>query len=221
MEVHASTQMNIYNERGLEILNHLGVKRVVLARETSLEMIKKLKNQEIELEVFVHGALCFCASGNCLMSYAIGNRSGNRGKCAQPCRKTYTLYENQTKISATAALMSMKDLCTIQEIDKLIEAGITSFKIEGRMKSAEYVYTTVKAYKKAIDAYYDKIPMMHIDDEVMKMKMVFNRQFTKGYLLNEKNSLFTNIDHVNHQGIVIGKIIRCDSKKSKSNYHQI
>lgn len=82
------------------------------------------------------------------MSYAIGNRSGNRGKCAQPCRKTYTLYENQTKISATAALMSMKDLCTIQEIDKLIEAGITSFKIEGRMKSAEYVYTTVKAYKK-------------------------------------------------------------------------
>lgn len=213
MEVHASTQMNIYNERGLEILNHLGVKRVVLARETSLEMIKKLKNQEIELEVFVHGALCFCASGNCLMSYAIGNRSGNRGKCAQPCRKTYTLYENQTKISVTAALMSMKDLCTIQEIDKLIEAGITSFKIEGRMKSAEYVYTTVKAYKKAIDAYYDKIPMMHIDDEVLKMKMVFNRQFTKGYLLNEKNSLFTNIDHVNHQGIVIGKIIRCDSKK--------
>ena len=163
MEVHASTQMNIYNERGLEILNHLGVKRVVLARETSLEMIKKLKNQEIELEVFVHGALCFCASGNCLMSYAIGNRSGNRGKCAQPCRKTYTLYENQTKISATAALMSMKDLCTIQEIDKLIEAGITSFKIEGRMKSAEYVYTTVKAYKKAIDAYYD-LSLIHISE---------------------------------------------------------
>ena len=153
MEVHASTQMNIYNERGLEILNQLGVKRVVLARETSLEMIKKLKNQEIELEVFVHGALCFCASGNCLMSYAIGNRSGNRGKCAQPCRKTYTLYENQTKISATAALMSMKDLCTIQEIDKLIEAGITSFKIEGRMKQPEYVYTVVKMYRKYADQY--------------------------------------------------------------------
>ena len=213
MEVHASTQMNIYNERGLEILIKLGVKRVVLAREVSLENIKNFKNKDIELEVFVHGALCFCASGNCLMSYSIGNRSGNRGKCAQPCRKNYTLYENKTKISSNLALMSMKDLCTIYHIDKLMEAGITSFKIEGRMKSPEYVYVTVKAYKKAIDAYYDKMSMVDIADEIMKMKMVFNRQFTKGYLLNENNNLLTNINSVNHQGIVIGKIIKCDSKK--------
>ena len=213
MEVHASTQMNIYNERGLEILIKLGVKRVVLAREVSLENIKSFKNKDIELEVFVHGALCFCASGNCLMSYSIGNRSGNRGKCAQPCRKNYTLYENKTKISSNLALMSMKDLCTIYHIDKLMEAGITSFKIEGRMKSPEYVYVTVKAYKKAIDAYYDKMSMVDIADEIMKMKMVFNRQFTKGYLLNENNNLLTNINSVNHQGIVIGKIIKCDSKK--------
>lgn len=212
LTVHVSTQVNIYNQRGLDILAMLGVKRVVLARETSIDEIKNMNHSVIELETFVHGALCFCASGNCLMSYSIGNRSGNRGRCAQPCRKTYTLTENHKPLAREQALISMKDLCTIEELDKLIEAGITSFKIEGRMKSPQYVFTIVQAYRKAIDDYYTR-KLIHItSDDLNKMKVVYNREFTKGFILNEKNALLTNVHHVNHQGIKIGNIIRWNPK---------
>lgn len=206
-EIHASTQMNINSLEGINILKKLGIKRVVLARETNLNLIRELCKSSIEIETFIHGALCFSASGNCLMSYSIGKRSGNRGKCAQPCRKNYTLFENNLCIAKNSALMSMNDLCTIDNISELIDAGITSFKIEGRMKSVEYVYTVVKNYRKAIDKYLNK---ESFDTNFAKhqMAMVFSRGFTNGYILSDDNSLLTNTISVNHQGVLIGKVIK-------------
>ena len=202
-EIHASTQMNVFNKNAIEVLKKLGIKRVVLARETPINIIKELTKLGIEIEVFVHGALCFACSGNCLMSYSIGERSGNRGKCAQPCRKTYSLYENNKLLISKKALLSMKDLCTIDNIQELIEANVKSFKIEGRMKSSEYVYTVVKTYKKAIDRKF-----FDYENDIKNMKIMFNRDFTNGYVFNESNKNITNIDSVNHQGIYLGKIVK-------------
>ena len=183
-EIHASTQMNVFNSNGIKILKKLGIKRVVLARETDIDTIKELVKEGLEIEVFIHGALCFSYSGNCLMSYSIGSRSGNRGKCAQPCRKTYSLYENNNLIVNKKALLSMKDLCTINNIQDLINANVASFKIEGRMKSSEYVYTVVKSYRNAIDK-----NMKSSDESIKKMKIMFNRKFTSGYLFKETKTL--------------------------------
>lgn len=206
-EVHASTQMNIFDEKGASILKNNGVKRVVLARETDIDVAKQIASTGIEVEIFIHGALCFCASGNCLMSYAIGKRSGNRGKCAQPCRKKYTLLEDGKVISDKSSFLSMKDLNTIHYLDEILSSNITSLKIEGRMKSKEYVYSVVSSYRKTIDYYYKTKKV--INDPLINEKLLvtFNREFTKGYLLKESNHLITNIKNVNHQGLVIGKII--------------
>lgn len=206
-EVHASTQMNIFDENGLKILKELGIRRVVLARETSIDRIKKLTKKGIEIETFVHGALCFSASGNCLMSYSIGGRSGNRGECAQPCRKNYSLLENNLKLKINSPLLSMKDLSTIENIDKLIEAGIDSLKIEGRMKSSEYVYTVVKAYRKAIDNYFEN-KLVNLEKDIKDMRIIFNRGFISGHILNVNNFDLTTNTYVNHQGIEVGKVVK-------------
>lgn len=199
LTVHASTQMNIHNERGAKTLLDLGVARVILARETPISEIKKIINLGIEVEVFGHGALCYAYSGNCLMSYMIGGRSGNRGECAQPCRKKYQLLENNKPIGKMCSLLSMKDLNTLNYIEELEKIGVTSLKIEGRMKSASYVYTVVSIYKKAL---LKKTTIDAEDD----LKVAFNRGFTKGYMFNEANHLVINTDNVNHQGLLIGKI---------------
>ena len=149
MPVHASTQMTITNTHGADFLKRYGITRVVPARELSLKEIRDMKKQTgLEMECFVHGALCYCYSGQCLLSSMIGGRSGNRGQCAQPCRLPY-----QTEGKKPADLMSLKDLCTIDILPELIDAGIDSFKIEGRMKQPEYVYTVVKMYRKYADQY--------------------------------------------------------------------
>lgn len=149
MPVHASTQMTITNTLGADFLKRYGITRVVSARELSLKEIRDMKKQTgLEMECFVHGALCYCYSGQCLLSSMIGGRSGNRGQCAQPCRLPY-----QTEGKKPADLMSLKDLCTIDILPELIDAGIDSFKIEGRMKQPEYVYTVVKMYRKYADQY--------------------------------------------------------------------
>lgn len=149
MPVHASTQMTITNTLGADFLKRYGITRVVPARELSLKEIRDMKKQTgLEMECFVHGALCYCYSGQCLLSSMIGGRSGNRGQCAQPCRLPY-----QTEGKKPADLMSLKDLCTIDILPELIDAGIDSFKIEGRMKRPEYVYTVVKMYRKYADQY--------------------------------------------------------------------
>lgn len=149
MPVHASTQMTITNTLGADFLKRYGITRVVPARELPLKEIRDMKKQTgLEMECFVHGALCYCYSGQCLLSSMIGGRSGNRGQCAQPCRLPY-----QTEGKKPADLMSLKDLCTIDILPELIDAGIDSFKIEGRMKQPEYVYTVVKMYRKYADQY--------------------------------------------------------------------
>lgn len=149
MPVHASTQMTITNTLGADFLKRYGITRVVPARELSLKEIRDMKKQTgLEMECFVHGALCYCYSGQCLLSSMIGGRSGNRGQCAQPCRLPY-----QTEGKKPADLMSLKDLCTIDILPELIDAGIDSFKIEGRMKQPEYVYKVVKMYRKYADQY--------------------------------------------------------------------
>lgn len=146
LDVHASTQMTITDCAGVEFVSQLGVTRCVPSRELTLAEIKKMHDETgMELECFIHGAMCYSYSGKCLYSSFLGDRSGNRGRCAQPCRLTYN----------DCYLLSMKDMCTIDIIPQLIEAGIMSFKIEGRMKSPDYVYGVTSIYRKYIDKYYN------------------------------------------------------------------
>ena len=134
--------------------NPSAVTRLVPARELSLEEIKTMRRDtDLEMEVFIHGALCYCYSGQCLLSSLAGGRSGNRGRCAQPCRRLYKVKIGEQE--SKGYFLSPKDMCTIEHIPELIEAGIDSFKIEGRMKSGEYGAGVVAAYRKAIDRYYD------------------------------------------------------------------
>ena len=156
LEVHASTQMHIHNLDGASFMEKLGVKRVVLARETSISKIKEIKEKtNIDIEIFIHGALCVSYSGQCLMSSLIGNRSGNRGTCAGSCRQSYSIVdENNNIILNNKYPLSMKDLCSLENLKTLLDIGVTSLKIEGRMKSSSYVYTVVKLYRLAIDSYY-------------------------------------------------------------------
>ncbi|TCL58470.1 putative protease [Kineothrix alysoides] len=151
LERHISTQMTITGAYGAEYIKRLGATRIVPARELSLAEIKNIKKEvDIEIEIFVHGAVCYCYSGQCLFSSIIGGRSGNRGRCAQPCRLPYSAEGKKEKYP-----LSLKDMCTIALIPELIEAGIDSFKIEGRMKSPEYVAGVTALYRKYIDKYYD------------------------------------------------------------------
>jgi len=138
LEIHASTQLHIHNLEGVKFCGELGLKRVVLARETPIELIEEIKNNtDLELEIFIHGALCMSYSGQCLISALIGNRSGNRGTCAQICRQPYSLEIDGKIVSNNEYLLSTKDLNTLENIGKLIECGIDSLKIEGRMKRPE------------------------------------------------------------------------------------
>lgn len=153
LELHASTQMTLTSELGISYLKEAGASRVVPARELSLSEIQTIKNKvDIEIECFVHGAMCYCYSGQCLFSSILGGRSGNRGRCAQPCRLPYKFSKNGQE----SYPFSLKDMCTIEFIPKLIEAGIDSFKIEGRMKKPEYAAGVTAIYRKYIDMYYEK-----------------------------------------------------------------
>ncbi len=210
LELHASTQMHIHNLNGVLNLQKWGAKRVVMARETSYEILKEIKKHtSIELEVFVHGALCVSYSGQCLISSLIGGRSGNRGKCAGTCRQQYNLIDdNGKKYNEDSYLLSTRDLNTLEDIGKLIELGIDSFKIEGRMKRAEYVYLVVSIYRKAIDNYLKYKETRITEDDILELKKIYNRRFTKGYLFNDKNIM--NTYRPNHLGIKIGKVIKKD-----------
>ena len=209
LEVHASTQMHIHNLDGASFMEKLGVKRVVLARETSISKIKEIKEKtNIDIEIFIHGALCVSYSGQCLMSSLIGNRSGNRGTCAGSCRQSYSIVdENNNIILNNKYPLSMKDLCSLENLKTLLDIGVTSLKIEGRMKSSSYVYTVVKLYRLAIDSYY-KNNNIYIDEkELYNLKKIFNREFTKGFLFDEENNKVINMKRPNHQCVEIGKVI--------------
>lgn len=209
LELHASTQMNIHNYDGALLAKKLGFKRVVMARETPLDVIKKIKEEiDIEIEVFIHGALCVSYSGECLLSALVGKRSGNRGTCAQICRKKYDFYDDEkNKLNTNNYLLSTKDLCTLKYIDKLIEIGVDSLKIEGRMKRSPYVYLVTKTYRKVIDNYYNTGKLKIDENDIIELKKMFNRNFTKGFMLNEDNNNFTYDKRPNNIGIEVGQVI--------------
>ena len=211
LEMHASTQMHIHNLEGVKAVEQMGLKRAVLARETDIDMIRDIKeNSHIELEIFIHGALCFCYSGQCLMSSMIGGRSGNRGTCSQCCRMPYSLYEDGTKINQDAYVLSPKDLNSLEHIGELMEIGVDSLKIEGRMKRPEYVYYVTHLYRKAIDEYFDKKTIMITEAEWNTLKKLFHREFTKGFLFHESTENWLNPKRPNHIGIQIGEVISYD-----------
>lgn len=206
-EIHASTQMHIHNKEGVMFAKELGIKRVVLARETPIEEVKKIKKEtDMEIEIFAHGALCVSYSGQCLMSYFIGGRSGNRGTCAQCCRQKYSLEIEGKEIENNKYLLSMKDLNTLENIAKLIDANVDSLKIEGRMKRPEYVFLVTKLYRKAIDNYYKYRTTKITKQDIIELEKMFNRKFTKGYLFEKDNNKI-NVYKPNHMGIKIGTII--------------
>lgn len=215
LEIHASTQMHIHTYDGALLAKKLGIKRIVMARETPIDIIKKIKEEiDIEVEVFIHGALCISYSGQCLASALIGKRSGNRGTCAQICRKKYDLYdENNNKLNDNNYLLSTKDLCTLEYLDELIEAGIDSFKIEGRMKRPEYVYLVTKIYRNAIDNYYKTGNLNLKQEDLINLKKIFNREFTKGFMLGCRNDDFTYEVRPNHKGIELGKVLKSNNNE--------
>lgn len=207
IEVHASTQMGIDDKEGILFVKSLGVKRAVLGRECSVENIRKIKNEtKFPIEVFAHGAHCVSYSGNCLMSGLIGYRSGNRGRCVGSCRKEYELInKTKNKSLGKSYILSMKDLCSIEFLDKL--SFVNSLKIEGRMKEPSYVYNVVKHYRYALDN------GVLLDDALKNLQKTFNRTYTKGYLFNEDKKYVVNTNKPNHVGYHVGKITKIVGKK--------
>ena len=200
--LHASTQMTIHNLDGVKFLQKIGFSRVVLSRELSLQEIDKIsKNSSIETEIFIHGALCICFSGQCLMSSMIGGRSGNRGKCAQPCRLPYKLVDQNNIFFKNVGdfILSPKDLNSLEILQKILQTGVNSLKIEGRMKRPEYVATVVKVYRDAIDGKIS--PNSH-----KKLAQIFNRDFTTSYFDNNPKKNLISDKKPNNRGIFIGRI---------------
>lgn len=214
LEIHASTQANTSSMETARLFHKLGVKRVVLSREMSLGEIEKI-DEDIEKEVFVHGALCVSYSGCCLMSSMIGGRSGNRGECCGSCRLPYSLtYRNKTLVK-DKYLLSTKELNTSSLFKRLLDSDITSFKIEGRMKSAEYVGFITKFYRELID----NDGVVDLDKYTNQLKTIFNREFTKGHLFLEDISNFMNTTSPNHIGLEIGKVVGYTKDKIKIKLH--
>ncbi len=219
LPIHISTQASVTSAEGAKMISTLakGITRVVPARELSIEEIETFKkNTDLEVEVFVHGAMCVSYSGQCLMSSIAGGRSGNRGRCAQPCRKNYDTGINDSFI------LSCKDMCTIPAIGRLMRAGIDSFKIEGRMKSPIYVAATVAAYRKYMDiaaregdAYEDylKKHCAELERDINKLREIYNRGgFCSGFMLGDKNLICS--DKASHNGVLVGKVASVSGREA-------
>ena len=188
MELHLSTQATISSPEGVIAAQKMGYKRTVLSRELTLDEIRACAEAG-EIEVFIHGALCICYSGQCQLSRYIGGRSGNKGLCAQPCRLPYTYRDKDGNLIPDTHPLSPKDLCTIDHLGELIDAGVASFKIEGRMKSPEYVATVVSIYRKYIDEYLAKGSYTVSREDKTALLQAFNREgFTEGYLYGDPGS---------------------------------
>lgn len=209
LEIHVSTQAHNHNKPALEHYKSIGCTRVVFDRESSLESIINI-DTDIEKEVFVYGALCICYSGNCLFSALNGSRSANRGMCVGSCRLPYKLEVNNT-IKQEGFLLSTKDLNTLNNLKEILDNKIDSLKIEGRMKSKEYVAVVTKTYRKLIDAYYEGKELNITKEDKDNLLKTYNREFTKGYLFNETNII--NNKTSNHQGVKIGTVIGVNNKR--------
>ena len=215
LEIHASTQAHTHNINQIKQLEQLGVKRVVLAREMSLDEINKL-DTNLEIEAFIHGALCVCYSGQCLFSSMLLSRSGNRGECAGICRLPFTLLEDGKEVKTEGKyLLSPKELNTTNHIKELLDSNITSFKIEGRMKAKETIGFITRMYRNLIDHYEKGEEIRLTEEEQENLMLLFNRGFTSGYLFNQSGKDLMNIKSPNHIGIKIGKVIEVNPKRIK------
>ena len=214
LPVHASTQMTVHSLAGVEKLGELGVKRVVLSRELSIDEIEYItKNSSVETEVFIHGALCVSYSGQCLLSSMLGGRSGNRGKCAQPCRLPYKLFSNDKKVRE-GYLLSPRDLCSLDYLPRLLKAGVKSFKIEGRLKTPEYVATVTRIYRKYIDLAISGNKYLIDENDKLDLMQVFNRGgFSSGHLDAKPNYDMVYDKKSNNMGLFLGEIIKFNPKK--------
>lgn len=218
LDIHASTQMTLTMAEGANILKERGVTRLVTSRELSLKEIRAIRdNTDLEIETFVHGALCYCYSGQCLMSSIIGQRSGNRGRCAQPCRLPYEFYSEDKRLSKEDEkyLLSPKDINTIEIIPQLIEAGVDSFKIEGRMKRPEYSAAVSHMYRKYVDLYlelgresYEKhLAGNDFREDMLLLQDVYNRGgFSKGYGTSYHGKAMMSLYRPNHSGVYVGDV---------------
>jgi putative protease len=210
-----STQSSISNSLAADVYKRLGAVRIVLARECSLDEIKKIRaNTDLEIEAFIHGAMCIAVSGRCFMSHHLFGKSANRGECIQPCRREYEVYDpsiDKSLIIGEDYVLSPKDLCTIEFIDQLIEAGIDSFKIEGRKRAPEYVAKVVSIYKQAIDMYFRS----ELTDEKKKellgeLEKVYNRGFSSGFYFDVPSSeeyAGVNGSKATTRKIYVGKVL--------------
>jgi len=214
LPLHASTQMTVHNLEGVMFLAAREFTRVVLARELPLKDIEYICNHScVEIETFIHGALCISYSGQCLMSSMIGGRSGNRGRCAQPCRLPYTLVDAGGKdvlaeVDTGEYLLSPKDFNTIKVLPRLIDAGVASFKIEGRMKRPEYVAVTVDAYRRAIDRHLLQQGEYDVSEQDNKdLAQIFNRDFTTAHLFGKSGRTMMSDRRPNNRGVRVGRVL--------------
>ena len=214
LPIHASTQMTVHNLESINILEKLGFSRAVLSRELSLNEIEYItKNSNIEIEAFMHGALCISYSGQCLLSSAIGGRSGNRGRCAGPCRLPYELLDSKSTLDK-GYLLSCRDLCSLEFLPQLINCGITSFKIEGRMKSPEYVATVTRIYRKYMDLVLNNKDYKIDNKDLEDLLQSFNRgNFSTGHLSNSENRKLIYKEKPDNTGIYIGNVTKFNSSK--------
>jgi len=224
-----STQASVSNSEAAAFYKSLGAKRIVLARECTLEMIKDIKAKvDIEIETFVHGAMCIAVSGRCFMSHHLFGRSANKGECLQPCRREYTITdneeENKSMVLGADYVLSPKDLCMIEFIDELIEAGIDSFKIEGRKRSPEYILKVVSAYRHVIDSYYDGTLTPEAKKEYLEeLEKVYNRGFSAGFYFDVPGAEeYAQIygSRASTEKVFIGRVLNY-YKKSKIAYIKV
>ena len=210
LEVHASTQMGLNNYSSFKWASKNNIKRVVLPREVNIEQISQTHDQlakdniNMDIEVFGHGALCYCISGKCYMSSYNSGRSGNRGACAQPCRREYRLKYRGYNIG-NGYLLSTHDLATYNHLQEISDAGVKSLKLEGSMKSGDYIGTIVNSYRNLIDG--------NEGDYKKDLHLVFNRQFTDGYMMGDKPGDVMGRGHSGHEGLYIGDIVDIDGTK--------
>lgn len=226
LPLHASTQMTVHNREGVARAAREGFSRVVLAREVTLAEIEDIAEAEgIGVEVFAHGALCYCYSGQCLLSSVIGGRSGNRGMCAQPCRKPYRFvigdkddYGRPTDLRAVPGeehyLLSTRDLAVYPSLDRIARAPVASLKIEGRMRSPEYVATVVGIYRRALDAIAAGDPWSPSREDMRDLALAFNREFTEGYILGAPDIMAR--DRPGNRGVLLGTVTGYDPRRREA-----
>ena len=223
LELHVSTQANVHDARGTAWCRAQGAHRVTLSRELSLAEIGRIAQEGVELEVFGHGALCFCYSGVCLMSSMAGGRSANRGLCAQPCRLTYDLVDERGKVISAAGRtrpLCPKDACTASDVGAMMAAGVGSLKVEGRMKAPDYVWSVVGAYREQIDdvlaeqasgtvpASLGKLGGTPVEAAVARrLKRAFNRDFTDAYLRGTSGDELMSYERSNNRGQLVGEVV--------------